>query len=385
MADDRPRVCIVSEDLSLPTDEGLKKFVYSVSGPLREPVDLCVLSTAPEGRLGRGVREARANRMMVGSRLTTALRAFRPDAIIYIPRSSGTRNAFLRCALLRHYAPQARMVMISLQPRHYGKMTQALVRMIRPDRVAVQSFAIRDQLLAMGIPSTAIPSGVDVAEFSPTTSSQRELLRRRYGIDREAFVVLHVGHFQKDRNVMILDRLRRNLECQALMVGSTWMQGAAGVKADLIRAGVKVIDSYVDNIAEIYRLADCYVFPVHTSSAAIEMPLSVLEAMACGLPVASTRFGSLEGWLAAGVGLTYCRTDDELLDAVRNIRKNPTDQARVRSRILKFSWPSIANRILDLLELDRGQRTEHMVATQRTGLEMRAPQAASEALSTRCW
>ena len=51
--------------------------------------------------------------------------------------------------------------------------------------------------------------------------------------------------------------------------------------------------SYIPEVEDIYRLSDLYLFLAESDTAAIEVPLSVLEAMACNLPVICTPFGGL--------------------------------------------------------------------------------------------
>ena len=55
-----------------------------------------------------------------------------------------------------------------------------------------------------------------------------------------------------------------------------------------------LIDWYIPNIEELYQLADVYLFPVVQSYRCIDVPLSALEAAACGIPVVATPFGELK-------------------------------------------------------------------------------------------
>jgi len=71
----------------------------------------------------------------------------------------------------------------------------------------------------------------------------------------------------------------------------------------LKKYGFRIIDEYVPNIEEIYNLADCYVFPTFKRHNCIDMPLSVMEAMACNIPVISTKFGGLPKIFKEGNGL----------------------------------------------------------------------------------
>src|ERR671938_340875 len=113
----RLRLCLLCEDLSLPIEEGIKKFVTSVSGPLAQMADLLVLAAGDAGPLPASVQAAPANRFLLSRTLGRTLRHFQPDIVVYVPIAAATRNSFVRCAILRGYAPRARLLMVSLQPR----------------------------------------------------------------------------------------------------------------------------------------------------------------------------------------------------------------------------------------------------------------------------
>lgn len=347
------RVAIVSEDLSLPIDEGLKKFVYSISGPLKERVELLVVSTQG-GEVGEGVQRVPTNRLLLSHNLRRIVAGFAPDGIIYVPRAAATRNAFVRARVLRSYHKASVHLMVSLQPRGYGWISRCLIRHMHPDFCATQGAAMSSFLASVGVPAIAIPSGVDMRVFSIVDLATKMRLRSKYDLDPNAGVVLHVGHLKQERNVQLLGRIRKEVGCQVVMVGSTSTTAEHGLSDELRNAGVTVIDSYVENIAELYQLADCYVFPVRVSGGAIEMPLSVLEALSCGTPVVSTSFGSLREWLSSGNGLTYAWDDENLIAEVKVTlqREYAPVPDVVRQSVAPLSWESIAALLLDALRID---------------------------------
>jgi glycosyltransferase involved in cell wall biosynthesis len=348
----RVRLCLLCEDLSLPIDEGIKKFVTSVSGPLADMADLLVLAAGDAGPLPASVQAAPANRFLLGGTLGRTLRRFQPDIVVYVPIAAATRNSFVRCAILRGYAPRARLLMVSLQPRTYGPLARRLIRQLHPDLTLVQSVATCQSLARLGCPAAVLPSGVDLHAFAPVSRQEKGALRARYGLPPEAYVVLHVGHLTRQRNVLLLNRVRSELSCETVVVGST--STPAGVDHDVAAAlragGTHVIDRYIERIAELYQLADCYLFPVHAAGGAIEAPLSVLEAMACDLPVVTTHFGFLGQSFANGPGVTFADSDDGLLAAVSRRRETRAQLSpgQVRAQVEPFSWDAIARTLLAL-------------------------------------
>ena len=341
------RLLLLSEDLAVPSDEGLKKFVSSLAAALHPLVELSVVSTQPSGPVESHVTIARADKLLRGHQLREHVRGFEPTHLVYVPRAGGTRNAFIRSWRLGRLWPPARTAMVILQSRGYGPLSSRIIKLARPEVVVAQGPIAARALYPIGIDALDIPSAVDLESFSPPSEGGRTEIRRRHGISSDSRLVLHVGHLKSGRNVELLGRIRRELGCECMVVGSTSTEGEAGVGRDLRAAGVTVVDEYVENIADLYRAANCYVFPVHESGNAIEMPLSILEALACGIPVVSTPFGSLPNWLAAGPAIRYASTDDDLVAGVRAVLEEvPPDPATVAATVSQFSWEALAHRLL---------------------------------------
>jgi glycosyltransferase involved in cell wall biosynthesis len=89
-------------------------------------------------------------------------------------------------------------------------------------------------------------------------------------------------------------------------------------------------------------LADCYVFPPLPGSS-LNMPLSVLEAMACNLPVVTTRFQGLDTF-REGDGLVFVDRSDDLAPRVQELLESCAPPA-TREKIQDLSWQSVATRL----------------------------------------
>ena len=122
---------------------------------------------------------------------------------------------------------------------------------------------------------------------------------------------------------------------QILLVGSTSTTVDKSLKKDLLLSGVKVIDFYVDNIQEIYQMADCYIFPTQSAIDAVEIPLSVLEAMYCNIPVLTERFGGLVDMFKEGDGFWFYENKEELNNKLRMIKSKKSD-CNTRNKVSNF-------------------------------------------------
>ena len=72
----------------------------------------------------------------------------------------------------------------------------------------------------------------------------------------------------------------------------------------------------------------------------IEMPLSVLEAMSCNLPVISTKFGALPRIFEEGDGLIFVDSEEDIIGAVKKV-KNTDVNIETREKVLPYAWGNV--------------------------------------------
>ena len=344
----RRRVCIISDDLSGQLDEGAKNATIAIAASLRHRHDVELISTQPV--VGRDdVRSIPTSLTFVGRSLGRELRRLDPDVVLYATRRSATFFSIARARVLRSYCPSATIAVFGWQTRHHPGWQRLAIRRLRPDAVIVQSTENGHYLSSLGCRVVMMPSGVDTARFHPVTPSRRRQLRQVYGLDPDRPVVVHVGHLVEGRGIRVLGELAQVGSCQVVLVASTSSDQQAALRDELEAAGVVVMTHFLPAIEELYQLADCYLFPVTSTNNAIEAPLSVLEALACDLPVVSTRFAGLPTMFGpdSRPGLTF-------VDAPSQLVEHATLQAYgqrppVRYLVEPFAWDSVANDLLDRL------------------------------------
>lgn len=338
------RICLLSERLKPPFDEGFKNVVVHLGTAMARQHEVLVLTYGGQDVPAHGIRNVAANRLLLSLPLAKTIRHWAPDLLYYVPTASLTWPSFLRARVLRAYA-RSRVALVGLQSRAYTLTSRHLVAALPPDLLLVMGQHVAASLPSLSCPIIAISPGVDTARFTPATPEERGRLRAAYGISAEAWVLLHVGHIKQERNVLLLGRIQQALGVQALLVGSSSTTQEREVESELRAAGVMVISRHLD-IVEAYRLADAYLFPTHLEQAAIGVPLSVLEAMACNLPIISTPFGGLPELFPAQPerGLIYADTDDALIAGVAATRQRMS--ADTRTMVLPYNWQQIADKIL---------------------------------------
>jgi glycosyltransferase involved in cell wall biosynthesis len=315
----RPRVCVVAEDLSGPPDEGIKKFTLSLAAALAPSCELAVLAT--EGAsVASGALLVRSGRSFLSGALRAALRRHRPEVVVYVARSSTTFMSVVRSRLLKAYCPSASVVLVGLQARRLSAPQRILAGALAPDLVCVQSSGSLTHLRSAGCTVDLVPSGVNLDVFSPVPPTRKRALRAQYGLAADVPVALHVGHLKTGRGVRLLAELAARRVCQVVLVTSTSTAQDHGLAAELTRAGVRVMTEYQPHVEHLYQLADCYVFPVESTDDCIEVPLSILEAFACDLPVVTTRFAGLpERFGEHHAGLTFVDSGAALVDEAARV------------------------------------------------------------------
>lgn len=346
-------VTVISEALKWPPDEALKRTALSLVKELAPHAHVTAIAA-------RGQRPSaepypaipvEASRTFIDRRLWQLLWPSRPDILCYLPGSGLTTFSLLRALILRFgfLAVGARplLLLVSLQPRTPSLLDRWLIHALPPTQLLVQSDRTRAALAAEGCNVGVLPAGVDLDAFYPVASGHREELRKTYHIPVGRFVALHVGHLKANRNLDYLMELRRQLPgIEVVMVASTSTVAEPGLADALRLAGIHVIDRYLPHVEEVYQLADCYIFPVRAVDGCAEMPLSVLEALACGLPVITTPFGAISEWLPPSECVHYFETMAELSSAVAAQGHRFHSRENARQLALSHGWTSVIGQLV---------------------------------------
>ena len=128
--------------------------------------------------------------------------------------------------------------------------------------------------------------GINTDKFRPAESRNEILdLRRKYGVDPELPLVVHVGHLSEGRGLEKFLHLPK--ERYSRLIVASGMFNSDEVESKLMADGVTIIKEYLPDVSEIYRMADVYLFPTRSAEFVISIPLSVMESLACGTPVVS--------------------------------------------------------------------------------------------------
>jgi glycosyltransferase involved in cell wall biosynthesis len=321
-------ICFIG-DYSNNLDEGLKNIAYY---------------TAREMSKKHNVSTINVKKLLNINALKTII-TYNPDTIHYF--TGPTFSSFVLLKILSLRWPKSLKLICALHPKSFLILSKNWIFLktasfLRPDAIIVQEPSSKSFFESIGYETKIISNGVDLNKFVPVNADTKKQLREKYGIDQNKFVLLHVGHLSKVRNLQIFERLQQK-DQQVIIVGSTYLGEDEELSNSLKSKGCIIFKGYFKDVHELYALADCYIFPVEKGNS-IFMPLSVLEAMSCNLPVISTKFEGLLSAFSDGEGLFF-EDSDEIYPRIISELKLQRLQVNTREKVSSYSWENISNEL----------------------------------------
>lgn len=206
-------------------------------------------------------------------------------------------------------------------------------------------------------PSQAVMAPTEVVRRDLESYGFRKVVTWSRGVDLEVFKPQHSGRLKSEPPIFLyVGRVAVEKNIEAFLAldlpGSKWVVGVGpalqGIRARYPKVNyLGVLDQH--ELAQVYASADVFVFPSKTDT----FGLVLLEAMACGLPVAAYPVtGPLDvigDSKTAGVMHEDLRT--ACLEALKLRREDATAHAR------KFSWRAATEQFLAHLH-PRGRISE---------------------------
>lgn len=189
---------------------------------------------------------------------------------------------------------------------------------------------------------SVIDVGINEEKFKPSSVSRKELCAK-LSLPSDKTIVLHVGHCSCGRyleEMLTLDKSKYH----CVVIASGMFNDENTIKA-LKDGGVDVRFGFVKNIEDYYNCADVYFFPTKSSDFVISVPLSVMEALACGTPVVAYKSFEKIGLIRTNDTKAMTLIDDvsELELAVENTKAN---KARCSYLDEPKNWTEVATDVI---------------------------------------
>lgn len=218
------------------------------------------------------------------------------------------------------------------------------------DKAIAVSGNLAEKMKSLGINEDKIVilrNAVDTKIFKPSKNMD---LRHEYGIGGNEILILFVGYLDTFKGIFeLVDAFyeinKENKNVKLMMVGTGPKKEE--LKEKVLKLG---LGDYVMLIGAVpstkihiyYQMADIFVLPSYTEG----FPLSVLEAMACGMPVVATDVGGIHEIVKNGLNgfLVSPRKRRELTEKLNFIVNNED----LRKKFVSNSYEIINNSSMDM-------------------------------------
>jgi glycosyltransferase involved in cell wall biosynthesis len=174
----------------------------------------------------------------------------------------------------------------------------------KADAFSAISSEIASEWTSNGIPPNKvhlIPNSVDTKRFLPVEPAQKMLLREKLNLPQSASVAIYTGRLVSYKGLPLLlevwNEIRRKYGNALLILAGTGgldihnceEELRAYVKSECLEGHV-LFTGAVQNVPEYLQASDFFAFPTENDA----FPSSIVEAMACGLPVITTPVGAIK-------------------------------------------------------------------------------------------
>jgi glycosyltransferase involved in cell wall biosynthesis len=261
-----------------------------------------------------------------------------PRAIYHVLYGEDDYHYLARAARLLHRAG-GRLIVSFHQPPDifdFAVPEPAAARILPMLDAALVTTSHQAEHLARWMPAERIhrvPLGVDCAFFSPAGNGHRRA---------RDFQCITVGLWQRD--FVLLEHLTREAAALGLPLRFTVVSSPDVAETFAAIPGVTAYTGIPDEeLRDLYRESDLLVLPLVQAAASN----TLLEAMACGLPVLASRVGGVSEYLGSGGGrLVPPFRPDLTLAAILELAAAPAEREAMgvaaRERALECQWDGAA-------------------------------------------
>jgi glycosyltransferase EpsD len=229
-------------------------------------------------------------------------------------------------------APAINWILYYPVEKWLSRYTDVLITINKKDYERAKTFKAGKVCYVPGV-------GIDLKKFNAGYVN-KEQKRKEIGVSADDFALLSVGELipRKNHEVVIralsvLKQLDKLNHIEYVICG----RGAYETDLKKLAEGLAVADhvhflGYRNDISEICNCADLFVFMSHQE----ELPVALMEAMACGLPAVCSNIRGNTDLIEDGVtGLLANNTPEEVAESISEMKNDAALRNRVASAALQ--------------------------------------------------
>jgi glycosyltransferase involved in cell wall biosynthesis len=246
------------------------------------------------------------------------------------------------------------------------------------DATIAVSDIVKERLIRWGVPArkiTVIPNGLDTATlaFDPAA---RQRVREQFGISPETYVIGALGRLDPNKRVDLMVEAALPMlgdRCKVLVIGRG--EDRARVEAAVARLGATghvIFGGFQSDTAAMMAAFDLYV----AASVQETFGLSVLEAMASGLPVLYTVCPALDGIQTSQARQVTGTVEDLGTEIRKAVEAGPLSRESDHTVFDRYGMESVVGRIDELYEQILANRTRSARRLERRRRGLPQPSAS---------
>lgn len=325
---------ILSDCLTEKVDEGCLKVANSLTERIKNKYPKTIVAS-----YGRKPKHSDIHFQLNKVFLNKSLLSFinkEKQSVLYIPFASNTKASVLRTFILSLAVSKGLSVIFALR-FPMNKMTKVFLKMSGAEIIALsrESYDFYKKEIGNAV---YLKTGIDTKQFVPVNKAEKIRLRKKYAVAEGKKVLLHIGHLKDGRNIDKLLKISSDYHVFLVVSSATESEKDVILRTKLKeRPNTTIIESYLEHVEEVYQMADVYLFPVQKQENCIDIPLSVLEAAACNIPIVTTDYGELKEFRREhGFYFISSLNDKELNSAIDKMAE--MKNCNNRQAVLKYDW-----------------------------------------------
>jgi glycosyltransferase involved in cell wall biosynthesis len=209
----------------------------------------------------------------------------------------------------------------------------------------------------------SIPNSVDTERFYPVSANEKLAIRQRLNLPSQDQLIIFTGRLMTTKGLPLLVKIWNNIQARypqtrLIIVGG----GSKDIHdcEDYLQKYVAtnrleervIFTGNVSNVADYLKAADVFVFPTEDEAFGISM----IEAMACGLPAIATAVGGLKDIITPGHNglMIEVGHEEQLTQAIEQLisdlpKAQSLGQAALETVRSRYTRTAVAQKYVDLL------------------------------------